>query len=69
MKKISASKFRFTERQKKIAALIARGTPRKRIAEKMGVSVNTIREPIAIIRAKIGADTMYAAGCILSQYF
>lgn len=69
MKRYSAAKFKFTDREKKIAALIARGSSRKVIADKLKVSVNTIREPIAVIRAKIGAESMYAAGCILSHYF
>jgi DNA-binding NarL/FixJ family response regulator len=61
--------FQFTPRENQVASLIAKGTPRKQMADALGIKIATLRVYIQNIKNKINADTLYEAGCILAHYY
>jgi DNA-binding NarL/FixJ family response regulator len=69
MKKLSAKKFQFTARETDVAKLVAKGTSRKIMCDKLKIEISTIARHLVNIRQKIGADSLYSAGCILSHYY
>jgi DNA-binding NarL/FixJ family response regulator len=69
MKKLSAKKYQFTARENDVAKLVAKGTSRKIMCDKLNIKISTLARHLVNIRLKIGADSLYAAGCILSHYY
>jgi two-component system response regulator DctR len=61
--------FGLTPREKELAPLIARGLPRKILADRLNISIRTIDTHLKNIRPKIGANSLFSSGCILSHYF
>lgn len=66
-KKIKANPFKLSPQQIAVAAGIADGLPLKDIATKLKMSINTCRVHANLVRAKIGAASIYQAASILNR--
>lgn len=69
MKQPGICHFGLTPRELQVARLIAKGKPRKFMADNLKISIHTIAVHVSNIKRKIGAETLFESGCILSHYF
>lgn len=58
---------KFTPREKEVGFFLLLGASRKHIAYELNISVRTIDLHLAKIRRKLGAESSFQAGIILSR--
>jgi len=60
-------KFKLTPRQTDVARLVATGTPRKTICDKLKISLGTLQVHLQCIRNQTHTATTAQAGTVLAQ--
>ncbi len=68
MKANAAKTYDLSRRENDVAALLAKGTPRKNIADRLELSVNTIDVYLRNLRRKCRVETTFELHCIFSHY-
>lgn len=68
-KKCSQSEFNFTKREKEIALMIVNGLTNKEIAERLYISIGTVKNYITNIYSKVGVNNRQSAMIILKKMF
>jgi DNA-binding NarL/FixJ family response regulator len=68
-KKNDPGEFRFTPRETEVARLIARGSPRKIVADELKITTRTIDAHLFRLRAKTGTGSIFELRNRLFPFF